>query len=195
MGSISAPASQRTLALTPHPQFRNRAVRSIEAHIARGSDGMLAIRYVLDADLDALRIPPQRSARHADRLWQHTCFEVFMREAGASPYVELNFSPSGEWAMYAFDRYRVPASAKTDRPAPRMTVSKTSAALELEAAIQLDTMIAPSNADLAIAISAVIEDREGALSYWALAHPAGQPDFHHANSFALTLSHHVRGSR
>jgi hypothetical protein len=187
--SVAAPASQRTLALTRHPQSSNSAVRTIEAHVGRGSDGALAIRYVLDAELDALRIPALRSARHADRLWQHTCFEVFVRELGANAYVEFNFSPSSEWAMYAFDQYRVAASVKTDRPAPRVAVRATRAALEIEAAIQLDTLIALPDVNLAIAISAVIEDREGALSYWALAHPAGQPDFHHADSFALTLSH------
>ncbi|HET7158310.1 MAG TPA: DOMON-like domain-containing protein [Burkholderiales bacterium] len=190
MASSSALASPRTLTLTCHPQSRNSAVRDIQAHIARGSDDMLAIRYVLEADLDAIRIPEQRAPRHADRLWQHTCFELFIRAACAPNYVELNFSPSGEWAIYTFDQYRVPASLKTDRPAPRVAVRATRAALELEAAIQLDTMITPLNVNLAIAISAVIEDREGALSYWALAHPAGQPDFHHAVSFALTLSHH-----
>ncbi|MES2564628.1 MAG: DOMON-like domain-containing protein [Pseudomonadota bacterium] len=178
-----------TLALTRHPQSSNSAVRTIKAHVARGSDGALVIRYVLDAELDALRIPAPRSARHADRLWQHTCFEVFIREVGANPYVEFNFSPSSEWAIYAFDQYRVAASVKTDRPAPRVMIRSTRAALEIEAAMQLDTVIASPNVNLAIAISAVIEDREGALSYWALAHPAGQPDFHHADSFALTLSH------
>ena len=32
-----------------------------------------------------------------------------------------------------------------------------------------------------------IEDIDGGISYWALAHPAGKPDFHHPDSFALIL--------
>ena len=28
----------------------------------------------------------------------------------------------------------------------------------------------------------------GGISYWALAHPPGKPDFHHADGFALELS-------
>ena len=32
-----------------------------------------------------------------------------------------------------------------------------------------------------------IEDEAGALSYWALRHPPGKPDFHHPAGFALEL--------
>lgn len=42
-------------------------------------------------------------------------------------------------------------------------------------------------ADLQIGLSAVIATKEGAISYWALAHPPGKPDFHHKDCFALKL--------
>jgi hypothetical protein len=32
-----------------------------------------------------------------------------------------------------------------------------------------------------------VEDRSGSLSYWALRHAAGKPDFHHPDAFALEL--------
>jgi hypothetical protein len=38
-----------------------------------------------------------------------------------------------------------------------------------------------------LALSAVIETLDGAKSYWALAHPPGKPDFHHADCFAIEL--------
>jgi hypothetical protein len=44
------------------------------------------------------------------------------------------------------------------------------------------------SATLHLGFTAVIEDRDGRLSYWALRHPPGKPDFHHADSFALKLS-------
>lgn len=37
------------------------------------------------------------------------------------------------------------------------------------------------------AISAVIEEADGTKSYWALAHPPGEPDFHHPDCFVLDL--------
>ena len=39
-----------------------------------------------------------------------------------------------------------------------------------------------------IALAAVIEDENGGLSYWALRHPPGKPDFHHPNGFALEVA-------
>jgi hypothetical protein len=38
----------------------------------------------------------------------------------------------------------------------------------------------------------VIEETNGRLSYWALAHPPGKPDFHHSDCFALELPAVVR---
>lgn len=40
---------------------------------------------------------------------------------------------------------------------------------------------------LQIGLSAVIEEMDGTKSYWALAHPAGKPDFHHPDCFTLEL--------
>jgi hypothetical protein len=40
---------------------------------------------------------------------------------------------------------------------------------------------------LRLGLAAVIEDRARVLSYWALKHPSGKPDFHHADSFVVTL--------
>jgi hypothetical protein len=34
----------------------------------------------------------------------------------------------------------------------------------------------------------VIEEKNGALSYWALRHPAGKPDFHRRSAFAMELA-------
>jgi hypothetical protein len=36
-------------------------------------------------------------------------------------------------------------------------------------------------------LCAVIEEADGTISYWALAHPPGAPDFHHPDCFVLEL--------
>ena len=41
--------------------------------------------------------------------------------------------------------------------------------------------------ELRMGLSAVIEEEGGVFSYWALAHPPGAPDFHHAACFAARL--------
>jgi hypothetical protein len=41
---------------------------------------------------------------------------------------------------------------------------------------------------LQLALSTVIEDARGTLSYWALTHPPGKPDFHHRDAFVLEVA-------
>ena len=45
----------------------------------------------------------------------------------------------------------------------------------------------PRDAVWRIGLAAVIEETSGRKSYWALAHPPGRPDFHHAHGFAYEL--------
>ena len=40
---------------------------------------------------------------------------------------------------------------------------------------------------LQVGITSVIEERSGRLSYWALAHPGAEPDFHRREAFLLRL--------
>ena len=41
--------------------------------------------------------------------------------------------------------------------------------------------------DWRLGLSAVLEEKDGTKSYWALAHPPGAPDFHHPDCFAAQL--------
>lgn len=179
--------------LTSHPAAGSAAVRAIGGQIARTARG-LRVNYVLEGDLDGLRVPEARAPRFADRLWHHTCFELFVARRGATGYHEWNFSPSGEWARYAFARERVALAPELTPPAadPRISVRCSPGRLELEAVAPLD-VLAPGDAGapLALNLSAVVEDVHGHLSYWALAHPLDRPDFHHRAAFVLEF-HEVR---
>ena len=178
----------RTVILTPHPETPADAVHGIRARLQRYTDGTLAVMYMIDGALDRLRIPRARQARVAERLWQHTCCEIFVRRGTAPAYHEFNFSPSGEWAAYSFDAYRDGARLQEDALDPQVTVRRTSVTLELDALVRL-TRLSPMHAGdaLSLSLTAVIEDRDGVLSYWALAHPPGKPDFHHRDAFVLEL--------
>ncbi|MGD2056793.1 MAG: hypothetical protein PVJ15_08295, partial [Gammaproteobacteria bacterium] len=81
-------------------------MRGIDVAVRGAAGGWLALGFALEGELSALRIPEWLAPRRADHLWRHTCFEAFVM-AGAGPgYREFNFSPSGEWAAYAFQGYR-----------------------------------------------------------------------------------------
>ncbi|OGQ81392.1 MAG: hypothetical protein A3F90_13040 [Deltaproteobacteria bacterium RIFCSPLOWO2_12_FULL_60_19] len=175
-------------ALMPHPGTSCEAVRGIGARVSWTGDGGLAFTYLLKGNLAGVRIPPLRQSLRADRLWQHTCFEAFVAVKGGAAYREFNFAPSGEWAVYEFVNYRERAAAAAETLAPKLTVRSTRDSLELDAVINLDRLpAARPGARLKLALCAVIEEESGMLSYWALNHPPGQPDFHHPDAFALEM--------
>jgi hypothetical protein len=158
-------------------------------------DGMLAVTYALHGDLDRVRIPAPKSPRIGHELWQHTCCEIFIKahtidsSSGVTAYHEFNFAPSGEWAAFEFERYREGTSLTNEALDPQVIVRSGAGKLELDASIRLDRLSpAHSKALLSLALSAVVEELDGSLSYWALKHPAGKPDFHHPDAFALELS-------
>ena len=91
--------------LVPHPQTPSGAVSGVQAEALRGPHG-LALRYRIEGDLERLRIPETRDPAVGEGLWQHFCCEAFVAAAAGAGYREFNFSPSGEWAAYAFRRYR-----------------------------------------------------------------------------------------
>ncbi len=175
----------RTLALAPHPSAPCEAVRAVEARVARAPDGTLTLTYSVEGDMSRVRLPPPRPARRADGLWRHTCFEAFVAPDPGPAYLELNFSPSGEWASYAFRAYRAGMTVAEDTAAPAIAVARGQSGLTVDAAVCLTPLRGSAPARLALA--AVLEESGGSLSYWALEHPPGKPDFHHARGFALQI--------
>jgi hypothetical protein len=183
------------LSLLPHPDFRSEVVRHIAASAEPAGPDSLRLQYVLQADLRRLRIPEAMAgAGRAEKLWAHTCFEAFVGLPDSPRYLELNFSPSGQWAAYGFDSYRE-GMAPVPGPAPRLALRLSEERLELDAEVSLGGSLSPPGRGpqapglrrLRIALSTVVEDREGRLSYFALRHPPGRPDFHHPESFSLAL--------
>jgi len=150
---------------------------------------MLALRYAMTADFKHLQVPALAASARADNLWRHTCFEAFVAMKDYPAYYEFNFSPSGQWAVYGFRAYRERMVLDSETLTPEMTVRVGNEVLELQATIPMARLpIFVAGAKLRLGLSAVIEGRDGAFSYWALAHPAAKPDFHHGDCFAMELA-------
>ena len=164
------------LSLTPHPDFPSAAVDSIAVEMTRAD--VLTLHYVVSGRIDRILLPALSAPARTDELWKHTCFEAFLRPAPGEAYVEFNFSPSTQWAAYRFAGYRRDMQIAADVPAPRIKTSAGADRYELRASV-----LVPLAARARLGLSAVIEEREGSKSYWALAHPPGKPDFHHPESF------------
>lgn len=125
-----------------------------------------------------LLIPQKAKPGRRDNLWQHTCCEAFIGIINQPHYLEFNFSPSGEWAAYAFTDYRERADWPDPAP-PEIRTIKTDTDLQLEATILLDTLPeAFQHQSLELGISTVLEDKHQNLAYLALAHSQETPDFH-----------------
>jgi hypothetical protein len=164
------------------------AVRTLDVSLYAFDAERIVLRYVLEGDLEYLIIPSEGAARRAHELWLHTCFEAFLGAVGLPGYHEFNFAPSRAWAMYRFSAPRQGMAVVTDARAPHLAMQRTAAGITLEATIfwrDLIPQIPPPR--LRIAMAAVVEDEGGRLSYWALQHPPGRPDFHHPDSFTLEL--------
>ena len=174
------PSPTLRLQLAPHPGTPCPAVHSLSVEVGRTAAGALCLAYRLAGDVAALRLPPaSANPQPSDGLWRHTCFEAFLGPVPATAYREFNFSPSGDWAVYDFAQERVRADAAPAPAAPSLRFSQQGDALMLTAATPLTPAPWPAPAaDTLLGLSAVIESADGQLSYWALAHPRPQPDFH-----------------
>ncbi|GLS99533.1 hypothetical protein GCM10007897_09130 [Sphingobium jiangsuense] len=173
----------RVLELTCHPQTPANAIRRVRVELGQSFDGLL-LSYFVEGK-EALSLAAGAPSERTANLWQTTCFEMFLRPAGARGYHEYNFSPSTQWAAYAFDGYR---EGMTDLPCPVPPSvergEETGEPYVVRIHVDLNDI---AKGPLRIGLSAVIEEKDGTKSYWALAHPPGKPDFHHPACFALEL--------
>ena len=163
--------------LVAHPQSKGRAVERVHVVVSAVA-GDLVVRYVVEGDMERLAVP--RSRLDPERLWEHTCLEMFVGGPSATDYAEWNFSPSGQSARFTFSDYR--KRTGHDVAEARVRVEQGSDALVLTAR---DAFVDHTPAQ--IGLTAITRDEDGAQSFWALAHPTERPDFHHRGGFAWEL--------
>ena len=172
--------------LVLHPATPGGAVSGIAVAIERdGSD--LRLSYRLEGDIARLQLPEPAEAMRTDSLWQHSCFEAFLKPDDGDRYYEFNFAPSSAWAVYGF------AARRGDRELPEVAVPAIASRRDagtFEMTVRLSLGGLPQLAQapaLDAGICAVIEDARGLLTYWALAHASREPDFHDPATFRLRI--------
>ena len=172
--------------LETHPATPGGAVSSIAVAIERAG-AELRLSYRLAGEIARLRLPEPAEALRTDSLWQHSCFETFLRPDGSAHYYEFNFAPSTAWAAYRF------AERRGDRTLPEIAAPETTTRRDeetFEMTVRLSLVELPELAQAATidaGMTAVIEDARGLLSYWALAHGSREPDFHDPATFSLRI--------
>jgi len=172
-----------------HPDSLCFAATHVEAEVARPRAGSLVLCYFVTGKIGDMRMPTVVAAARADELWQHTCFEAFVRLSSGAEYYEFNFAPSTRWAAYRFSGYRSGMCVATEISVHRIEVQSSPECYTLRASLELDRLLGlPHDAGWQFGLSAVIEETNGCKSYWALAHPPGEADFHHSDCFAHEVS-------
>ncbi len=176
------------LVLTPHPltppadpPFEVWA--NVDHAAMLGPVATTNIWFGIGAPADRFVIGESAEPGRTDELWRTTCFEAFLHADGDSAYREWNFAPSGAWAAYDFESYRDGRSqAEATEPYIRMEDNMTWWAVG--ATIATDAL-----RHWHLGLSAVLEEKEGTKSFWALAHPNPEkPDFHLADCFTAKLA-------
>ena len=173
-----------------HPHSPSRVARAVTVEASRTPEGKLSLHYALHGDVGRMNIPPPAPPRIGWKLWRRTCCEVFVRARDEAGYHEFNFSPSGEWAAYAFTGYREGTSLVDEALNPQIAVESREGRLDLYALVDLPRLSpAYARSRLRLGLAVIVEEEDnGGMSYWALKHAPGKPDFHHRDAFALEIA-------
>lgn len=173
--------------LIPHPSTPPAGslfkVWATVDHVASlGATATTNIWFGVGAPADRFVIPAVTEPWRADELWRTTCFEAFFRADGDDAYREWNFAPKGNWAAYDFTGYRENMTNADVGSPPYIRMEDNFTWWTVGATIAVE---AAKNWELGL--SAVLEEKDGAKSYWALAHPSEKPDFHARGCFTARL--------
>ena len=170
-----------------HGATPSNDIRAVYVNVRRSTEE-LDLRFRLEADISRVRLTRPHEPQGRVELWRHTCFEVFVAIRGKAAYHEFNFAPWHEWQLYAFRGYRDLISTVNGLRSPIIAISSTNALLKLDARVTLTDLSAiHTHSTLLLGLSAIIEPKIGPLTYWAVRHANGKPDFHHKHTFALRL--------
>ena len=175
------------LNLVPHPQAPPsepgfKVWVDVQHASLLGATASTHMWFCVGAPIGRFVLAEPQEPRRAEELWQTTCFEAFLKIDGEDAYREWNFAPSSAWAAYDFESYR---EGRVDAPVaqpPYIRLQDNLTWWQLGA-----TFAVEARRDWQLGLSAILEERDGTKSYWALAHPEGEPDFHDPGCFAARL--------
>lgn len=171
----------QTYELKSHPAFMPGEVTGVSVRWSLLKDGRLMLRYRVDGCKE-LELPEFRGRGRGLELWKKTCFELFLYD-GEGRYREYNFSPSGQWAAYAFAGYRMGVEDFEPLRSPEIASASGEIVYMMTVFINARELREAQQA----AVSAVVMEDGGRPSYWALAHNKLEPDFHDPACFRIAV--------
>lgn len=162
-----------------HPFTKNSHTQNLQisADFFQISSTQTLVTFELEGAVDAVYWPPSDdTSTRQDELWKHTCFECFWAETPSpeAAYTEINCSPNGNWNAYSFQSYRNGMSAdnKLEVQLKHWESDRERVNFQIQITSTQDLNMT------VVGLTAVIELVNGEKTYWSLAHPGPQPDFH-----------------
>ena len=176
----------QTFKLIPYPTD-NLPKINITGRIIR-PENKLILRYEVNGGIDQILLSAKSSfPSRTDDLWKATCFEFFIAIPNQPEYWEFNMSPSGDWNVYKMDAYRrVGFREETAFTQLPFVLKETGDQLSIDISVDLRPILQPQQ-KVQVGITAIIQTMDGKETYWALAHPGTQADFHLRDSFILSV--------
>lgn len=150
-------------------------------------NNLLTLHYSLAGDIRDVSLPSMSSnPSRKDELWKETCFEFFLALQEQPDYWEFNMSPSGDWNIYHMDAYRrVGFHEEFKFSQLPFAFVKEQDQYRLDISVDLSSILSPNGQEIQMAVTAIIQTKDGNETYWALTHPAPYADFHLRESFTL----------
>jgi hypothetical protein len=180
-------SSAMRLSLIPHPATPPsqpfKVWANVEHAASLGAVATTNIWFGVGAPATRFVIAEPGEPERVDGLWRTTCFEAFLRASGEQSYREWNFAPSGAWAAYDFFGYREGSTTAEIGAPPYVRMEDNFTWWTLGATIAVD-----ADVSWELGLSAVLEEKDGTKSYWALAHDGDKPDFHAPGCFTARLA-------
>lgn len=175
----------KTVELKPFEKSIETTPFFLQAELNREKD-LLTVRYVLKGPLQDVVIPfLARKSTRKERLWEHTCFELFASKPDHPEYWEWNLSPSLHWCVYMFDHYRVQGKSLDVRH-PELSIDmQEPEVFQMTSKVFLPEFL--SQGSIRLNVSCVLEHSLGKKTYWALKHTRATPDFHAPEGFIAEL--------
>lgn len=178
--------TEYSFSLIPFPDPNIPNIK-ITGKISRQSD-LLTVHYFLTGETENILFPETLPhSTRKDELWKATCFEFFLAIQDRPQYWEFNMSSSGDWNVYYMDAYRrVGFREETAIQQLQFEVKNEADCLLIDATVDLNRIVQKENL-IKVGITSVIQTEDRNETYWALAHPNSQADFHLRESFTIQL--------
>lgn len=161
------------------------------------ANNVLKVSYRLTGPVSEILWPkedaPGLELERDQKIWEHTCFELFLGTSLSPNYYEWNFSSTKKWGHFRFESYR---KTEGDTLFPggiqKIEFKREVNSANLIAEIDLSQLPAiaqalQSKTPLLVSATVILESKKGEKSHWAFSHQDSVPNFHQPSSFTAKI--------